>query len=264
MTYVGHKKIRQELERGLPPVTLFVGPESVGKWELAEHLRRFHKINEADVLRVKVLSMDNARMVVRFAETFPVSKFKLAIVRLRKVSANALNVLLKTLEEAHPAIRFILIAEEPPLATVQSRSAIYEFGLLFDEQVAEILVEAKGFKEDTAEERARLSGGQIFRALAVQDLKETKPLVLTALQAFQKKDTRMLEAVANTWKDDHTELLVVWCNEALSKRWKVFSADDVALTGRTIPLKILMALRAEIRPRLVVRASLVSVLRGLS
>ena len=66
------------------------------------------------------------------------------------------------------------------------------------------------------------------------------------------------------WTDEHTELLVVWCTETITERWKLFKAEDADLPGQKLPLRLLIALRADIRPRLVVRHSLLSVLRGLT
>ena len=252
----------ESLESFLPPVSLLIGPKSVGKWTMAEHLRAHYNILDSDLLRVFNLTADSSRMLVKFSASFPVGTRKLAIVRLDSAARNSLNTLLKTLEESFSFMNFILLAEEFPIPTIVSRAQVFRVGLLSVEEITQILVEYKGFNPDTALNRAQLSGGQVERALAVQDMKEQKMLVLRVLAAFRENNESILDELAPQWKDEHTELLTLWCSETITKRWKFFSEGESEIPGKSLPLRILMALRAEIRPRLVVRASLVSVLRG--
>lgn len=264
MSIVGHANIVASLEKTLHPVSLFYGPASVGKWTTAEHLRHRNKISAGDLLRVKKLTASSARELVAFSATAPTqAEGKLAIIRLDDATPAALHTLLKTLEAAEPTNRFILIAEQLPLETVASRCHNYRFGLLFPDEVAEVLVTRKNFKPDQAAVWAERAGGQVMRALNSSRDIEAKPLILIVLRAFRERDAKLLDTVADKWTDALTELLALWCHESITKQWRIFSEAESEFTGVTLQLNILSALRANIRPRLVVRSSLMTVLKGL-
>ena len=260
---VGQEVLPRLMSEGLPPVALFVGPKSVGKWAVAEYLRYQNKILDSDVLRIHKLTSDLARTVVTFASTAPVGDMRLAIIELDSATPGAVHVLLKTLEESSPAHRFILIAQHLPLPTIVSRAQVHPFRLLTDAEVADILVERRGFKPANAESLAALAGGQVAKALenAVND--GERALVLEALAAFRDHNPIALDATAPKWRDEHTELLTRWCHEALTGRWSLFNAEQMQLPDK-LPLRILMAIRSNVRPKLVVRSQLMTLLRGNS
>ena len=259
--YFGHEKNVKAVKNHLPGVLLFLGPDSVGKWELAEHIRQVWKFKKADVLRVKRLTQDNARFISKFAFQRPQGRMKLVIVRIdEKASKGAQNALLKALEDSSDTV-FIIVAEEMPLATIRSRATLYPFGLLTVEDVANILMVRMNFGRDRAWALANASGGQISKALShVQDA-ESKLVVLKALDAVHRKDLKELEGIAAKWQQEHTELLVRWCYETITGKWKLFSKTETSITGSKIPLRILVAITEQLRPRLVVRAALASVLQ---
>lgn len=261
MAVVGHERITRVLALELPQVSLFVGPDSVGKWTAAEWLRREHAILDGDLLRIRRLTVDDARTLVRFASIAPVGARKLAIVRLDRATPASLHILLKSLEEAHESVRFILIAREKTLPTVVSRAEVFQFSLLTTEQVTTILLK-KNFKPVEAKRYAELSGGHVSRALAMVEGMDAKITVLSAVRALRERDAVALDNHAGKWEDKHTELLAELCREVITGRWRVFSDAETEGMGRKLPLRILTALRQEIRPRLVVRYSLMSVLKG--
>lgn len=262
MQYFGHKKNVEALEARLPEVSLFLGPESVGKWELAEHLSRFWKFDHADILKIYRLTKDNARAAVEFSQVRPRGSKRLVIVRLdQKATVNAQNTLLKALE-AGSGTSFILVAEEAPIPTIVSRATLFRFGLLSRDEVAQILEYRRGYSKDRADIIADYAGGQIQTALKYNEAQEGKILVQRALDAIRRKDLSTLESLTPLWGQMHTDLLVKWCYESLTGKWNFFLPDEAGITGTKIPLRILMNLHEDLRPRLVVRAALASVLQG--
>lgn len=261
--YFGHERIVQALEKRLPLVSLFLGPDSVGKWELAEHLIRFWKFDQSDVLRVNRLTQDNARAIVGFSQTKAKGDARLVIVKLdHKATKGAQNTLLKALEAPY-ATHFILVGQELPLPTIRSRAEIFEFGLLTEEEVALVLTERRRYSREKAELLASYSGGQIKAALEYTRVQEDKLTVLKALDAINRKDLTGLESLSASWQQEHTDLLVRWCYEALTKKWKYFISDDSSIANTKIPLRILLSLQEDLRPRLVIRSALASVIQGL-
>ena len=260
----GHKNLVEALEQNLPPVSLFLGPSSVGKRATAEHLAAHHGVAEIDMLRINHLSMDSARDVVSFASVQPSTHAgRLAIVQLDSAYPGALHVLLKTLEDTSGTTRFILIAQNRPLETIVSRSTVYWFGLLSDAELSDVLSEVRGFKKETAERLSLKAGGQVSRAFEFASGYEQKPVVLQAIRAFREHDPVLLERIADRWDDDATQLLSEWCTEQITGRWRIFQDVETEIQGRDLPLKILSALKLDIRPRLVVRFSLMSILRSM-
>lgn len=213
------------------------------------------------MLRVRLLTSDDARSVVRFALASPLGVRRLAIIRLDQATPAALHVLLKTLEELPPTTHIILIATEMPLETIVSRAEMFRFSLLTEEQVEDVLLQRK-FKPTEARRWASLSGGQVRKALDLVEDLDAKITVLSAVRAIRERDANGLDNLATKWTDQHSDLLGALCREAITGRWRIFSDAEVEGMGKKLPLSILYALRPEIRPRLVVRASLMSVLKG--
>lgn len=263
MILVGHGDIVAALEKNLPPVCLFLGPHSVGKWTVAEHFRQQLEPSRADVLRVHDLSMDAAREIVRFAQTAPTAGRRVVLAQLDRAKPGALNALLKTLEEPGE-VQFFLIAEREVPKTVASRCAIYRFGRLSKEQVVKVLIEKHSMRETEAAKAASASGGQVREAVKSLERSSAKAVTLIAIRALRDRDVQRLESVAKEWDDDCTYLLTEWCSEALTGRLRLFSSEEADLTniGRRIPLSILTVLSEEIRPGLLVRAALTPLLRG--
>jgi DNA polymerase III delta prime subunit len=259
--YFGHEPIRAALEAADPQVSLFLGPPSCGRWTLAEWIvREKWGLPASGVFRAHRLTADNSRFIESFALTAPTGDRSAVICRTRKASLVAQNILLKTLEEAPPTTFFFLIADELPIPTITSRCHVFRFGPLSDEEVQNILIEVKRLRPETAEDRAAIARGSVVAALEYSDTKERKMLVLRVLEAFREKDPAILEGLASRWTEEHTELLAMWAQEAVTKRWRFFSEAESGFESNRVPLKILKALHANVRPRLVIRSSLMNVM----
>lgn len=263
-TIIGHRDVLSRIEVEKPPVSIFLGPESVGKWTAAEYLRGVWRVDEGDTLRVPNLTMDAARDVVQFSSVAPsASPKRLVIIRIPSVSTPSGEVLLKTLEEGTETTDFILIAQTATavVPTLWSRATVYQFGFLTEEDVASVLL-GRNFQDGEARRLAALAGGQIRRALSVVNSRDLKSVVLLVLKAFRELDTTALEAAASKWTDDHTSLLAQWCQESITGRWRVFLPEESGIQGRAVPLKILLALNSDVRPKLLVRSNLMLALKG--
>lgn len=246
----------------LRPVSLFWGPKSVGKRTAAEWLRWSLDIQEGDTARVSRLQVEDAGDLTRFLRTAPFGSVRLAIVSLDGATVAASNHLLNALESLPPTSRVILISSVPQTGPLASRAVHFPFHLLSTEAVEQVLVKKKGFSETQAKVWASTSGGQIFRALQRKDMADNKGPVIAALKAIRERDPELLEKQADKWSDDHTDLMLKWAMEAMTGRWSLYTEEEGGFDTKAIPMRILLALRARVRPRLVVRASLMNVLRS--
>lgn len=265
MRVVGNEGAVAALTHEFPRVALLWGPTSVGKWTAAEQARRAHVISEPDVLRIRHLSISGAREIVRFAQVAPSTPLgKVVIANLDKAHTDALNVLLKPLEEAPASVHFMLISSMIVPPTILSRARRYSFGLLTREEIAEILVLDRGMSQAAAERLANSAGGQVKKALAAAVGSDDKSLVLSGIRAVRNGEPDALMALADRWREEHTLMLVDACTEAVSQQWRLFTPAEIGEVPRSVLLRILMAVRSDVRPRLVVRASLMDVLREVS
>lgn len=259
---IGHPQAQLLFFGELPRLSLFHGPDSVGKWTAASEIAYQRKLNVWDVQKISRLTAETAREINTFAFIAPYGDCRICIVNLKDATNGSLNSLLKTLEEAPLTSKFIFISESPTIDTITSRAQVVEFGLLSEAQVSQILVSRK-FSKEGAKTLAALSGGQVIKALAASELNDIKPDIIILLKAFREHSPNALEGLATRWTEAHTELLQRWCVEAVSQRWKLFTEEESYMPSRGVPLKVLAALRADVRPRLVVRHSLMTVLKGI-
>jgi DNA polymerase-3 subunit delta' len=120
----------------------------------------------------KEISVDQIREVQRAVSLAPFEgRTRVAIIDpADRLSEEAQNAFLKTLEEPPPNAVFVLIATrgDALLPTVRSRCTLIEFGLVATAEIEEALRE-RGVEEDRARLLARLSTGRPEKAFALAD-----------------------------------------------------------------------------------------------
>lgn len=262
---IGHEKIRQNIERhGLPAVSLFIGPRSVGKWTLARDLATTLADEVLDRMMSRNLTVPIAAFLDAFLHTAPYGSGKrVAVLYAEGASSEALSALLHTLEDVPTTAHVIIVRTTLPPPTILSRCFTFDFGKLHIPEVEKILLD-RNFQPVNAARFAALSGGQVDMALRAHERSQSQKVeVLAVASAILNKDAKTLSSFAPRWSDEHTEVMARLAQEVATKRLGFFSEDEVAGIPDRIALKILKALgSADLRPRLVVNASLMSVLRG--
>lgn len=104
-----------------------------------------------------------------------------------KMNDSAANALLKTLEEPPSTTHIILIASRPDslLQTIRSRSQMIRFSPVAANEIEALLTQKYNFSTDDARLAARVSGGSIGRATAID------------LEKIRTARERLLNIVAN-------------------------------------------------------------------
>lgn len=259
---IGHPLVEGRLKRSLPAAALLVGPQSVGKTTVAFEAIRSHGLRDDDVHRFKKLTVESARIISESSVVATRGRMKVYVVFLDDASENAMNVLLKALEESPRTTRFILIASELPNETIVSRTEVFRFPLLGEEDVEQILL-SKGINPNVAKNAAKASSGQMIHALRyVRGATDEKMGVLAVVNALMNRDEEALSAQAAKWTDDHTLLLTSLSYELITKQWRVFDPAEVEGVPSKLALRILEAVRPRTRGRLTINASLMSILKG--
>lgn len=219
-------KLREQLEKELPQVTLLLGPDKSGRKTFAWSLLERHVPHGVDRMWVSRLDIAAVSRIQGFAFTAPHGKLRMVVIELLWASSAALNRLLKLLEEPPETVKFILVARKDPLPTIRSRAEVVTFGISPQDTLSE------------AQMRSRSA-------------------VLAAIKAARSGDSALLRSAMRDWSALDSQMLVGWCSERLSGRWTVFEATDVS-TSMQFAQKLLGALTANrhARPRLGARTAL--------
>lgn len=272
---IGHDEARSALERFLPPVALLVGEEGIGKRTLTRHLAAHYEIASPDCYLVDFLTADHARNIREFVKRAPhESRFRFVGANLDGASTEALNGLLKTLEEETESARFVLYASWEPLSTITSRAQVFRLGLLTESELTLLLTERFDMDIFAARRAAAFANGRVSRALEFPRIEVSKPSVLAFLRAVSEQDHDLLSAVAKKWSPYDKErgtydlsanvMLQRWCIEALSNSWTIFSSDEsYGLERTSLPRRLLVASWATSRqrPDFALRTALLAVVR---
>lgn len=225
---IGHAATVMTLQAHLPPVTILIGPASIGKRTLARHLADWHDIPTCDRMEcTSALMSETARSVVEFARRAPFGHTRLSIIPMDGASTAAQNILLKTLEEPPDTATFILTATASVLPTVQSRAQVFHLGLLTDEQVVQIL-SARGMSPEAAHRAAVIGMGQVQPALDA-DTTETagKTLASNLLGAVAEHDAQEFERLCTSAVTGEIRQLVkILLMEGITNRWRIFERGE--------------------------------------
>lgn len=249
---IGHLSQLEELTQS--PVVLAIGPSGVGKWVAVGEVARAQSRSIAEVREEH--SIDRVREVSEWLRTRPVSdRLKVVLVDFDRLSIEAQNALLKTLEEPPSHARIMGVASKQVLPTVWSRCQVVRFGPLQVAEVFEILREL-GKPEMMARELARVSGGSVERALLSEGVVGVRGDVVAFLSTLAREDHGSIWVMSKRWTDQHTTGLWRWLVEALSDRAEVFTESDLKLrhelgAARTRRLAKLMTQLVRIDPATV-------------
>lgn len=255
---VGHTRARQQLEAQLPGAALLQGPPSIGKWTLTHHLAAHHQVLPADRLVIPDrMIINTVRDMRRFASTAPFGTFKLIQARLDNATGEALNALLKLLEEPPPSLRFLLVAAEPVPDTIRSRCMVHHLGLLTDAQATTVLTR-RGFTPAKAARAVAMTGGQIRPALAIDTSVAGRGVVLAVVQALATRDRELFVKAIAGFDNTTGELFCRWLTEAITGRWRAFSAgDESGMTfERLMAISTAVSRIRSAKTRLAMRAAL--------
>lgn len=260
---VGHAAAQKVLVQELPSACLLIGPPSIGKRTMVNHYLRHHGILVPDTTK-PVLNPDTARELHRFFATAPFGKRKVAVLNLDRASPASVNVLLKLLEEPPPSASFLMIASISPLLTIQSRSTLLRCNYLNDDEVYHVLVARFAMPPEEAQQAARMSGGQISRALESSDLMTSKSPVLSLLKASAEGNEPLFYSALVKWGANEHQLLKAWSVEARTGRWQIFSSEESfgLAAKRNIIERVNKALRTGARPRIAAKLALIDVMEA--
>lgn len=215
---VGHASAKSRLSRDLPQVVLIVGPQSVGRRTLARAAADHHGF----IIRFdSELTADSARELVSMSMIQSLNPW-CAIASLDGARAEAVNSLLKVLEEPPPKAHFFLTSRGNHLSTVESRAEIVRVGLLSEEEIL-LILEREGYKGDRRL-AARRSNGTLAGALSSSDDDAVRGAVLALLRSIASRDRETAIRASNAFDAHALELLRVWAVEARSGRWRRFDS----------------------------------------
>jgi hypothetical protein len=293
---IGHEDVRRQLEDELPPVVLLEGAAGIGKrlvaYEVAERIAKPTELLEVGMTlctglvnetkhdhpqpECEVLTAAVSRYLVSRCQIKPMGK-RAVVFDAGKATSDALNILLKLLEEPPANTYFLMYASRPVLPTVVSRAARFQLQPLQDADVIQLLNEHH-VPADRAARAARWASGRPGRALEVEEALKYSAAVLELLKAAAHSDRLSLSAATRALRpasDDEwsearhrsgetrraeltAQLLIVALGEARTSTWRMFQAQElqaIQQLGERVLDRALRALGTTARSELKVRAA---------
>jgi hypothetical protein len=187
------------------------------------------------------------------------SGFKVVAVNIDgAVSGSGIqNALLKDLEEPPEYVRFLLVASRSPLPTISSRCAIFRWGVLTDDEVAQVLV-LKGISQKDAAVVAPAGQGRVAPALAaVERFRPAKATVLRVAHAMRERNTDLFESAVKIWGETEDWMLRELLGAAASGNpTPLFSSTERQFISSTAARRgiALLAASGRARPQVAIRA----------
>lgn len=194
MAVVGHREVLSSIPNPLPHCLLLTGPEGVGKRRSAHLFALASGVQGLDFQNLGELDKAGARAMTQFHSSHPLSgPVKTTVADLTRSSPEALNSILKLLEEPPSYSRIILHSDKEPLLTIRSRCFNVRFGVLTEEEVAEVLKQI-GAPEFAIPDSARASQGRVSLALSYARQYPSRKHVEGILEALVEGSAPLLDS----------------------------------------------------------------------
>lgn len=205
---VGHHEALQRVPSPLPPVTLLLGPDGIGKSLVAKHLARTAGATRTDLQVLTSFRTSDAHAMLQHHEVYPLSSpTKVTVADITRASDKALNAVLKILEEPPEYSRFVLYSSKVPLLTVMSRSMLVRLSPLHEDEVARVLQDQHGYNEEDAYELAESANGSVGEALRRGEMGDAYASLQSVTACLQQGDPHALNhaisAAMKPRKGDH-------------------------------------------------------------
>ncbi len=240
---------------------LFTGPRGVGKWTTAKTMaaalnceeggcgrclscgKVLHEIHP-DVFLIEpegnFILVDQIRQLL---QSIPLKNFEgrtkvIMIGEADRMTAEAANILLKTLEEPPQDVAFILVSSNPEaiLPTIMSRCRMVQFKPLPANEMISFLANKYSLSYDEAILATKLSGGILGIAISFATSpikKERRKMVLKVIQDIDRFDLAKLTFIAEDFVSEIKKSL----NELKEKHKKEFAELKVQLNLGDIPVQ---------------------------
>lgn len=246
---LGHKKQINFLEKiitskNLPHAFLFSGQEKIGKKKIAfalaqKILKTKNLFSHPDFIFLEpekeIISIEMIKELNRKIGLTPFSgEFKIAILdSAEKMTKEAQNCFLKTLEEPRGKTLIILISSFPELLlpTILSRCQVIKFFPLSKKEMEEILIQ-KGIEKGKREKIIKITQGRVGKMIEIlEDKKKFEGLdkIEKEIEIFlQKSISERLSYLENIDPEYFLENLILFFRE------KIFSEKEAVLKLKLI------------------------------
>jgi replication-associated recombination protein RarA len=189
---VGHEAAIKQIGNPLPQASLLLGPAGIGKSLVARHLAEQAGAKKMDLQVLSKFYVSDADQMIAHHSTRPFqSPVRVTVADISKASPQAINSVLKLLEEPPATSRIILHSDVTPLLTVLSRCERANFAPLSNPEVMQVL-ELNGYSEADAQEMSEHSRGSVAHAIHWGGMIESYAAVTSLCSALGRKDPEAL------------------------------------------------------------------------
>ena len=221
---IGHETIKERFAAALPFNIILVGPSGVGKRRLAAYLaQRFARPfdilslepEEDDKGKKKAVNVKQVRSCKKFVATRPfASPCKIVVINATLITNEAVQALLRMLEESSDRVRFIIHTSGVLPLTILSRCVKVQVAPLSNNEVLEVL-EMLGFTSDMAKVSASLSKGSVEIALSHMNDSELRRKVLSVVQLMVHKKLPGILVAVRKWGEAEIGECTKWFEDLL-------------------------------------------------
>lgn len=240
---IGHQMIKDAINKrnknsSFSHANLIIGNDGIGKSIIAQYLaskilKGLDYINSVDIVKYypssNTFGVDDVRKVIEEVNKKPYEGNKKVIIMYKcdKMTAQAQNALLKTIEEPPDGVFLILLSDslEQILETIQSRCQIYKLTPLSKDEILEYIDEHYGSlnSEERQSAVAYSMGipGKIDRFIKDEKLKQVRDLCIELFDDILSRNKKMVikyqEAFNNLKdeKDDLIDILLLYIRDLL-------------------------------------------------
>lgn len=232
MSFIGHEAIRERFNKSIKNSTLshahlIIGDDGIGKSMLAKEfavkiLGRQEYRDYIDIVNYKPkknsFGVDEVREIISEVNKKPYEGDKKVIIIYdgNKLTPQAQNALLKTIEEPPMGVYMILLCESTELIldTIKSRCQIHKLSPLSQQDMEDFIEKSYGVLDEKLKKTllAFSEGipGRVQRFLEDKSFEEIRNMVLDMLKDINKRDEKVIikyEQLFTQYNDKEEEIL---------------------------------------------------------
>ncbi len=275
---IGHKNILKTLEKRIQNdsfshATLIVGIDGIGKSLLAKYLASYILCNKDEIVSVDIVNyypksnsfgVDEVREIIEEVNKKPYENNRKVIILYQcdKMTAQAQNAFLKTIEEPPQGVYLILLSDslETILDTIQSRCQIYKLTPLLKNEMEEYIESKYGHLSEESKQAVLAYSmgipGKADKFLEDEKLNEMREILLNIFEDLIKREKNFVlkyEKLLNRFNNERNDILdilllyirdILLCKE-LNNRDKIINLDNfekIQLISRNISYKKLSSM----------------------
>lgn len=212
---VGHKAVRDAIQKDKPRTAFVVGPDSIGKTTLVKEIlsERFEYVLTVNERDIEQACLDKSYTGAPLG----------VIAKIERWDTYVVAVLAHYAEQMDKDSALVIVSESLPNYWTAITDRLYRCKVLTPSEVKQILMEKKLVQEKFVDFAASTSGGQVKQAIATGRGETIYGTVKSILKAVHDGDQDLLtNSIAGLY---NFSPVIKWWTEAKTRVWSVYSPE---------------------------------------